>query len=543
MDRPRDPEADYRARRGAQPIDSDDDADSDDTADSGTEYAVRTDAVRSMDADDTTNVNRESGGSGAEEADGENAIRDEPITNFEGASRPDPLLAEPGALPESVEVTSVAPDGTAIDSGLTDPTGAAIGGSTLRDAIAGRGAELGGGIGGSRLDPLGMLDSSGVDEPSDREIDQAISQADGSEVGWKFKLDTPFLYVDIDTDRQTDSTETPPQRPTQEPKLYADDEDEALETGLPVRPVDPDEADEEKPAPDDTGYDVVTASNVDEALRTRGTAPYERPSDQDDDSNTVTDVNLAWAAAGDDPRLTQYGPDGPQAVPGDATVTPPTDHVIDPPQEGSAAFTGDASGAAAAGTVSLAGEGATERKITGLNAPAPSGGDALATKYDVNGATVDMSSGQMVGSMVPDKADVNGVSVDMVTGQVIGSAAPTMGGELDAAGGAVSQGDEDDGEGDGGVQSLTAGSAAPVSGASLAAAGTASAAGGVVSQGDEGDADDGAAQSFVAEDAALAVGAPDAGLGGADAPGTLGDVDGAVSPDAAASGTPPGDEG
>lgn len=298
---------------------------SDASADDDQTHTVREGVTRAIDADDVL--------TDREERVADATLQREPADSAAFADQAE--LTAPPRFDEIVDVSAVGPDGASLDRGsLTDPlTGQAIGGGSVADKIVGDASTLGrDALGGSRLDPLGMLDSSDVGAPTDREVEDAISQADGSQAAWKFKLETPFLNVDIDTER---GTEPPPQRPA--PKLYAEDEDEALETGLPVRSADPEEAEEEKPAPD-SDYDVVTGENIDEALRTQGIAPHAQPTQDDDSSGAVTSVNLDWAAPGSDPRLTQYGPDGPPAAGADASaVAPPTDAVFDPPPD-TAAF-------------------------------------------------------------------------------------------------------------------------------------------------------------------------------------------------------------
>lgn len=531
----------------------------DEDSDDEQTYAVREGITRAID-DEELELHR-----GRNDAD-EGMAR----VSADRAPSLEPRLDAPPDLPEMADVSSVAPDGSSVGrGGLTDPvSGQAIGGGSLVDEITGRGAALGGdALTGSRLDPLGMLGgqgstagrtggpgsglqsrdgsavSSGTGPGSDAhfntvnemrgasglpdltrdEYNAAFGIGGGGDAGGAgdtggggdsgagggrgtfdsvggFGIsDAAWAAVDefqtqtlMDWVGEYGAAEVFPA--DEDGKSAAEEIQEGLHDSYTNFGSDDDVDDDEKPDPTG-GYDTITGANAEQALRGRGIAPYAQPTQEGDSGGQVTDVNLAWGTAGEDPRLAQYGPDGPEAVPDDATVTPPTDDVVDPPQEGSAASVGDASGAAAAGPVEM-------------------------------------------------KLDANNVAVDMVTGQVIGSAAPATGGELDGAGGLVSQGDEDDGDGGGGVQSLTAGVGAPLSGAGLAGAGTMNAGGGLVSQGDEGDGDDdGGVQAFVADDAALAMGEPDAGMGGADALGAP-IVEGSVPMgEEGAPGAPPGGEG
>ncbi len=284
---------------------------------------------------------------------------------------------------------------------------------------------------------------------------------------------------------------------------------------------------------------------------------------------------------------------------GSSPVVNPTDPALgDEGIVSGGSYSGGSGGTAGGGEV-------TPTSMSAEAPPLAGGGDELSGKQDVNGATVDMVTGQMIDARgtasalggegetdlpitvepappagasalgggetdlpitvrtgsggasalgggdtdVPitvrtgpasatgsleQKTDVNGASIDMVTGQVIGSAAPATGGELGTSG-TLSQGDEGDGE-DEDVQSFGTSSAF----ATAAPLSAGFAAGGLVSQGDEGDGEDEDVQAFGAADPGLAIGG-DPGFASGD-PGAPGALEG--PPAMGDDGPPlPGDEG
>ncbi len=352
-------------------------------------YAVREGAVRSADAEEL--VTRDDGTTAAIDAA---RIESQPTSDI------DHRLERPPDLRESVDIADVALDGSAIRGGLTSPTGETIGGSSPADELG-----LGGGaLGGSRLDPLGLLGGTGQTAGRTGGPGSGLQGKDGSAVssggpGSDEHFNTvnemrggsglPDLTRDeynsafgiggsggggggaMDTGGGGDSRGVMDSvggfgisdaawRAAEEfhtenvvgwvneygaaEVFPADDDDksaaEEIQEGLHDSYTnfgsdDEDVEDEEKPDPN-AGYDVVTGANVEAAIRVQGIAPYAQPTQDDDSSGAMTSVNLDWAAPGSDPRLTQYGPDGPQTVEG-GTWAPPSDLIFDPPPEGASA--------------------------------------------------------------------------------------------------------------------------------------------------------------------------------------------------------------
>lgn len=255
----------------------------------------------------------------------------------------DAKLADPPDLRDTVEVGNIAPDGSSVGrGGLTDPTGADIGGDKPADELDARAGGVGdGALGGSRLDPLGMLDSTDVGLPTDREIEQAISRADGSWVS-AAPID-PATGMQTGRDRDLD----PPEPPTgrhEDPSYDGEHEHAPPMTGRDQDPTDDEQGDDivgpgyAQPDPE-AGYDVVTGADVEVALRTQGIAPYAQPTEDDQGSEAI-DVNLSWAGQANDPRITNYGPDGPQNVEVGEGWAPPPDGIFDPPPESAMADAG-----------------------------------------------------------------------------------------------------------------------------------------------------------------------------------------------------------
>ena len=136
MDRPRNPdEDDAFRRRVAESVDSDADDDADggttESSDDGPEtYAVREGVTRAIDPEDYSSIS-----SDQELAQETTHNR---VESMGGGFEPQPPLDLPPDLPESVDVTNVAPDGTRFDRTITSPTGEVIDGSGMSDAIQSR---------------------------------------------------------------------------------------------------------------------------------------------------------------------------------------------------------------------------------------------------------------------------------------------------------------------------------------------------------------------------------------------------------------------
>ena len=258
----------------------------------------------------------------------------------EAAGVDDAQLSQPPEMPEKVDVSATGTLETPAFGSLSDLDGAAIGASSPADELAKTGGLGDDALVSSRLDPLGMLDASDVDTPTDREVEQALSRAGGGHIGTdEGPTDAPsppgsgYGYVDDDGNFvETPADPNPPVETEGSGYVGWDDEGNMYES--PADPNPPPDGGPDYIQPDpDAGYDVVTGENVEAALRTQGIDPYAQPTHDDDSSGAVTSANLDWAASGSDPRLTQYGPDAPQAAPSDATVAPPTDAVFDPPPD------------------------------------------------------------------------------------------------------------------------------------------------------------------------------------------------------------------
>jgi hypothetical protein len=116
---------------------------------------------------------------------------------------------------------------------------------------------------------------------------------------------------------------------------------------------DGDEVDEDE-KPDPTGgYDVITQSTIDAAIKVNNPDVYAQPT-QDGETHDVA-ASVARAAAANDPdQLTNYGPEGEQTVEVGANWAPPPDTIFDPPPDASAM--GDAGAAIGGSMVGSTGE-------------------------------------------------------------------------------------------------------------------------------------------------------------------------------------------
>jgi len=566
MDRPRDPEADARAARGARPIDSDEesadnagerdyydpvaeameremererqsgssgtDGDSSSGADDGgSSYTVREGVTRAIDDEDLSTIRNE-----------QNVTEAQPHTRVESMDSPgvDPALNQPPDLPESVDVASVAPDGTAIGgSSLTSPTGEAVGGSGLSDAIQSRAGELGGDALGRGIDfdPLapGTNESgAGSTGGGDADLDRMLMEHDGSLMSAELKkMDPNWVPPKHPTRAPDDQSTTPkikgfddpaPAKP--EPTPFTDAYN-AVKEFLGLKPDPPNKM--ENPE----GDAVDSATNLERVTAMQGgqVNPSTNPNDGGDEV-AVDPVLGAELAGGAEPGTTVLGmPEQDEDVKpttltqagslGSSPVTNPTDPAIgDDGIIHGGSYTGGSTSGSGGGEVMprsstaaaspLGGEGDANLPIT--LEPAPVGGaSALGGEGDAN-LPITLEPAPVPADALSGKHDVNGVTVDMVTGQVIGSVAPATGGELGAAGGAVSQGDEGDDDG-GGVQSMAGAPAAAAAlgvaplAAELAVAPPAAEAASAISAVDAGSA-------LSAGDASAAFGDPAAALGG-----------------------------
>jgi len=231
-------------------------------------------------------------------------------------------LARPPAFPESLDVTSIAPDGSAIGgSKLTSPTGDPIGGGGLLADIQSRAGALGGdALSGSRLDPLGMLGGQGVTSGRSGAPGGSLQAHDGSQVSMGVEIGEGTVItpkpMGVEIGEGTVITPKPM----------------GVEIGE-GRVIPPN--DDEKPAPDG-GDDVITGESIAAAIKTNDPGVYAQTT-EDSGASSGNATSLAWAGAENDPRLTNYGPEGPQNVEVADNWAPPTDGIFDPPAEGASA--------------------------------------------------------------------------------------------------------------------------------------------------------------------------------------------------------------
>lgn len=426
-----------------------------DDSDSSDTYTVREGVTRQIQDEDQLSVR-------SDVTTGESAAQ--AYTDAELFYRMDPQVdARPPDFREVVDVMETAPDGTAIGgSGLTGALGESISGGSqsLSGDIQGRAGALGGdALAGSKLDPLGLTDDTGgSDLGSDRQIDQALFRAGGGQLAdgetdiMKWKDGTtadgrPYTDTQIkdspNTIREYHDTGT----------MQFIDADGTAGAEIPLPGPEPgsggdpsaaggggggkDPADDEggQPAPDD--YDSpanLTEEQVARMVAAQGTGVYESGGRTEDETSATTTANLDWAGGDVDPRLGQYGPDGPEATAG-ASWTPPVDTLFDPVEGGAEAPAtggGTPEGASpAAGGSPAAPAGTADILGSSTDGGGWGGGDG-------GGGTDGGGDGDGGGTGPPDDG---------------GDDASMMGGALAAGvpgGGLVSQGDE--GDEDGGIQ-------------------------------------------------------------------------------------------
>lgn len=494
-----------------QPIPDFEDGGTTESSDDGPEtYAVREGVTRAIDPEDYSSIS-----SDQELAQETTHNR---VESMGGGFEPQPPFDLPPDLPESVDVTNVAPDGTRFDRTITSPTGEVIDGSGMSDAIQSRAGALGGDALGRGIDfdPTSPgTDASGPggqETTGDPSVDRAIMGRDGSLIS---EQELPKYDPDAGP-RRTLPKEQQPAAP-KEDRILPDWVHDVKDYLIPPK-------EEPKPPPKDVyqenpeGDSVDSATNLERVTVMQGSAvnPSTNPNDGGDSGTTdnyipPADLETMPAQEGAVAGTTLTSAAGL----GSSPVTNPTDPVFgdDGIIHGGNYSGGGGTGGGETTPLSSEAEGAPALQAPGAGASSLGGGEAA--------LPITLRTGPAAsGGAVEQKTDVNGATVDMVTGQVIGSAAPASGVELSAAGGMVSQGDE--GDDDDGVQALGAGAdaapaAAPSSAFTTAAPLSAGlAAGGMVSQGDEGDDDDGA-ESLGGADPGLAIGGDTSFAGGAPA--------------------------
>jgi hypothetical protein len=281
----------------------------------------------------------------------------------------DPKLDQPPRLPESGDVSGVGPDGSSLATRgtFTSPTGATIGGSTLSDDVEARGADFGGNVRGSRLDPLGMLDareSGELGEPTDRELADAVSAHDGSHAAWGVSiggigydsgggtaLGVGVGPVEVHVSQEDiDAITSYPERTIGAMEQKVQEDLAAIESAW-----DAVTGGDESSRPDPTGGDdVITHNAAEAAVKLNNPGVYAQPSQHGDE--TATAAAVARAAATNNPdKLTNYGPEGEQTVEVGANWAPPPDTIFDPPPDASASMA-DAGAALSGSSISSTGE-------------------------------------------------------------------------------------------------------------------------------------------------------------------------------------------
>lgn len=420
-----------------------------DSSDDESTYVVRDGMTRSVDADDVSSSGIDSGES-REFAEPQSGGRFHSID----ARDLDPTLDRPPDFDESLDVATGAPDGTAIGGrgSFTSPTGESVGGSGLSDAIQGRAGELGGdALGrGIAMDPTaaGTEDSRGGAGSADPGVDAMIMGRDGSLYSADPDDDlAPGDLVVRDGDgnvvfrgNSKDFEPTPSLVVTggEDGPIVIKDFVPEPQTGGPVV------TDYDNPDGDsgDSGVTVGGANANLERVRvmedSRG-QPTNNPDDPGTGTNHGTfvppDDLVTRPAAEDEGTGTTLTP---AATLGSSPVVNPTDPVL--------GDDGIVHGSYSGGSGSGSGGGG-EVMPTGMGAADSGGGAPEAQAWSWGASNTATREGEL-----DTKMHVNGASVDMVTGQVIGAAASASGGLPAADGAGISHGEV--GDEDEGVQSF-----------------------------------------------------------------------------------------
>jgi hypothetical protein len=338
-------------RRIAEATDSEESKDSKESSEEQESSAVREGYSGSVEP----SVLRERAASDDEGSRAVEAIDHRPI---------DPAHDGPPDLPEGFEIPATAPDGSAFgrDAGFTSPMGGSIGGSTLASDIEARGSEFG----STRPDPLGTLsrDPADIGGPSDREIEETIAAHDGSQASWGVSVggvgydSGGGMYLGVGVGPvEAHVSKDEYDAITSFPERQIDAATQALESDLAKLEsawdtVTGGSGDEERPDPTG-GYDVITQSTIDAALKVNNPDVYAQPT-QDGESHDVA-ASVARAAAANNPdQVTNYGPEGEQTVEVGDNWAPPPDTLFDPPPDASAM--GDAGAAVGGSMVGSTGE-------------------------------------------------------------------------------------------------------------------------------------------------------------------------------------------
>jgi len=401
-------------------------------------YAVREGVTRAIDPDEIE-LRRDR----AVVEDDNNAARvHADIAGFD----PDRELDRPPDFPESLDVATVAPDRTTVPGGtsqLTDPLGQTIGGGrSVSDSVK---AGLGG-LGGAPdrgldfdLTSPGTQDQDSRETTGDPSVDRAISEHDGSQ----YSADP----IDPATGMQTgpDPDLEPPENPTgrhEDPNYDGKDEHAPPMTGRSEDPTDPEQGDDivgpgnamENPEGDGTGESVTNLERV-TVMQGSQVQPSNNPDDPATGVSTegwIPPADLVTMPAQDeetaDTTLTSA------ATLGTSPLTNPTDPVLGDDgiiAGGTYGGSGESGGGgeimptgmSAGDAPALGGEGEANLPITVEPAPVGGGASALGGEGEAN-LPITVEPAPVVGAgELAQKDDINGVSVDMATGQVIGSAA------------------------------------------------------------------------------------------------------------------------
>ena len=376
------------AEQAAASGQSQESSDDDDT------YAVREGVTRAIDPDEI-----ELRGGRAVAEDDDTARLQADIAGFD----PERELAKPPDLPESVDVTNVAPDGTTVPDGTSQLTGAmgeTIGGDSGRDSvISGLGGLSVDGLDrGLDYDPLTPGNQDEESRPGGREttgdpsVDRAIQSHDGSQFGMDVEFGPVTVIRPDPVVVQGEEMEFP-----LTPRVQGE------EMEFPLSPPGgggPPGASKMENPDADSGDSVTNLGRV-----TVMQGSQVQPSNNPDDPATGAGSTDNWIPPADlETMPTQDGETADTTLTSAATLgssplTNPTDPVLG--DDGIIhGVTYDGSGGS--------GGGDTPESMT-----ARSGGDASA----VGGYAAATSS----------ETNVNNVSVGTATGQVIGSAAPALG--------------------------------------------------------------------------------------------------------------------
>lgn len=350
-------------------------------------------------------------------------VEEEPVAARDTAFDAGRELEGPPDLRESIDVADVAPDGTALGGGgLTSPTGDAIGGSGLSDAVESGASGLGGDALGRGIDfdltAAGTNDSGpgGSESTGDAEVDQAIMGHDGS----LFSADPKKLKV---YDEQPSGG-----TPAKDEGNWFTDAYKATKEFLTGTPTD------------GGTPPVETHTRTPSGKEAPGWTPDPYMENPDADSGESV-TNLERVTVMQDSRTQpSTNPDDPTG--GDGSTEnwiPPADLETMPVQDGEAT---DAT--------------LTSTAVLG-SSPVTNPSDPILGDDGVIGGAYGGTGGDTLDSMTAMTSETSAAAEESAASAAPASvAAPAIGREVSSIGGVVSQGDEDDGGEDDGVQSMGA---------------------------------------------------------------------------------------